>query len=176
VDLNGQKRFNSTSENEFKHGNVTYGVPFSIQSVNMMNVPYSLHVKESNSIGVPSMSGQPPPGMMQVMPSASSERSGAQSVNPGNLPLMFGYSPVQLPLLDKDNSWGMISQPQQFHPSYTGRGPPNSGNISQGFPFHCFIPFEGIGLDCMIDGETFVPYFQLLPFPFLQHTEDPNLS
>ncbi|XP_059432152.1 ninja-family protein mc410 isoform X2 [Corylus avellana] len=126
VDLNGQKRFNSTSENEFKLGNMPYGVPFSLQSVNMMNVPYSLHVKESNSIGVPSMSGQQPPGMMQVMPSASSDRSGAQSVNPGNLPLMFGYAPVQLPLLDKDNSWGLFSQPQQFHPSYAGRGPPNS--------------------------------------------------
>uniref|UniRef100_A0A2N9GCB3 Ninja-family protein n=1 Tax=Fagus sylvatica TaxID=28930 RepID=A0A2N9GCB3_FAGSY len=126
LDLNGQKRFNSPSENDFKLGNMTYGVPFSIQSVNMMNVPYSIPVKESNSVGAPSTSGHPPPGMVQVMPAASNDRSVTQSVNPGNLPLMFGYSPVQLPMLDKDNSWGLLSQPQQFHPSYGGRGPPNS--------------------------------------------------
>ncbi|KAG6662208.1 ninja-family protein mc410 [Carya illinoinensis] len=126
VDLNGQKRFNSPSENEFKLGNVTYGVPFSIQTVNMMNVPYPVHVKESNSVGVPSTSGHPPLGMLQVMPSASSDRSGTQPVNPGNLPQLFGYSPVQLPMLDKDNSWGLVSQPQQFHSPYAGRSPPNS--------------------------------------------------
>ncbi|KAK4601885.1 hypothetical protein RGQ29_011122 [Quercus rubra] len=125
LDLNGQKRFNSPSENEFKLGNVTYGVPF-IQSLNMMNVPYSLPVKESSSVGAPSTAGHPPPGMVQVMPAASSDRSATQSVNPGNLPLMFGYSPVQLPMLDKDNSRGLVSQAQQFHPSYAGRGPPNS--------------------------------------------------
>ncbi|KAB1224431.1 hypothetical protein CJ030_MR2G016327 [Morella rubra] len=126
VDLNGQKKFNSPLENEFKLGNLTYSVPFSIQSVNMMNVPYTLHVKESNSVGAPSTSGHPPQGMVQVMPSASNDRSGTHPMNPGNLPLMFGYSPVQLPLLDKDKSWGLVSQTQQFHPSYAFRGPPNS--------------------------------------------------
>lgn len=132
VDLNGQKRFNSTSENEFKLGNMAYSVPFAIQSVNMMTVPYSsLHVKESNSVGVPSSSGQLPPAMMQVIPPAGSDRSGAQTGNPGNLPLMFGYSPVQLPTLDKDNSWGLVSQTQQFHPSYAGRGLPNSAEAAQ---------------------------------------------
>lgn len=66
--------------------------------------------------------------MMQVMPTVTSERSGTQPVNPGNLPVLFGYSPVQLPMLDKDNSWGLVPHTQQFHPSYAGRNPPNSGN------------------------------------------------
>lgn len=126
VDPNGQKRFHNLSENEFKLGNMTYGSPFSMQSVNMINVPYSL--KESNSVSTPSTSGHLLPGMMQVMPTANGERPGPQPVNPGNLPVMFGYSPVQLPMLDKDNSWGM-AHPQQFHPSYAGRVPPNPGNF-----------------------------------------------
>ncbi|XP_061993878.1 ninja-family protein mc410 [Rosa rugosa] len=119
VDPNGQKRFNISSENDYKVGNMTYGSPFSVQSVNMMNMPYSLP-KDSNPVGPPSTSGHLIPAMMQVMPIAS-ERSGTQPMNPGNLPVMFGYSPVQLPILDKDNSWGPHTQ--QFH--YAGRNPPN---------------------------------------------------
>ncbi|KAJ9183923.1 hypothetical protein P3X46_007717 [Hevea brasiliensis] len=127
VDLKGQKRPNGSSENEIKHGNLNYGVPFSVRSVNIANMPYSFPVKESNSIGVPSSSGHPLPGMMQAIPTSNGEqRTGAQSVNPGNLPVMFGYSPVQLPTLDKDNSWGLLSHLQQFHPSCAGRGPSNS--------------------------------------------------
>ncbi|KAM1309214.1 hypothetical protein FF1_005915 [Malus domestica] len=74
VDLNGQKRFNISSENEYKLGNMAYGR--------------------------------------------------TQPVNPGNLPVMFGYSPVQLPMLDKDNSWGVIPHAQQIHHAYAGRNPP----------------------------------------------------
>ncbi|KAM5547614.1 hypothetical protein ABKV19_001879 [Rosa sericea] len=92
-----------------------------VGSVNMMNMPYSLP-KDSNPVGAPSTSGHLIPGMMQVMPIANSERSGTQPMNPGNLPVMFGYSPVQLPILDKDNSWG-VPHTQQFH--YAGRNPPN---------------------------------------------------
>ncbi|KAK0570381.1 hypothetical protein LWI29_000296 [Acer saccharum] len=138
VDLQGQKRFNGSSENEFKVGNVTYGGPFSVQPVNIMNIPYTISVKESNSSGVPSTSGHPLPGMTQKMPTASNERSATQPVNPGNLPgpVMFGYSPVQLPTFDKDNSWGLVSQPQPFHPSYTGRLPPNSDKHNDGLKMH----------------------------------------
>ena len=67
-----------------------------------------------------------------MMPTANSEGPGTQPVHPGNLPVMFGYSSVQIPMLDKDNSCGLVSQPQQFHPSYAGRGPPNSGNQNDG--------------------------------------------
>nr|AHJ60593.1 novel interactor of JAZ long variant [Morus notabilis] len=125
VDLNGQKRFNSTSENGFKLGNVFNGTPFPGQPVNMMNMPFPLPVKEANSAAA---SGTPThllPGVMQVVPTANSEAPGTQPGYPGNLPLMFGYSPVQIPMLDKDNSWGLVSQPQQFHPSFAGRSPPN---------------------------------------------------
>lgn len=128
VDSNGQKRFSNLSENDLKLGNVTYGSPFSVQSANMINVPYPLPVKESNSVGTPATSAHLLPGMMQVMPTTNSDRPGSQSMNPGNLPVMFGYSPVQLPTLDKDNSWGTVSHSQQFHHSYASRGPPNSGN------------------------------------------------
>ncbi|XVF19092.1 hypothetical protein REPUB_Repub11eG0080500 [Reevesia pubescens] len=108
-----------------KLGNLNYGNPFPVQSVNAMNVPFSLPMKDSNSVGTPGSSGHTLPGMIQIMPSGNSERSGTQFVNPGNLPAMFGYSHVQLPLLDKDNPWGMVSHHPQFHPSYSSRGPPN---------------------------------------------------
>ncbi|KAL5835920.1 hypothetical protein ACOSQ4_015417 [Xanthoceras sorbifolium] len=136
VDLPGQKRFNGSSENKFKVGNVSYGVPFSVQPVNIMNIPYTISVKESNSSGGPSTSGHPLPGMTQKMPTASNERSSTQPANPGNLPVMFGYSPVQLPTYDKDNSWGLVSQPQQFHPSYASRIPPNSDKHNDGLKIH----------------------------------------
>lgn len=148
VDLQGQKRLNGSSENEFKHGNLNYGVPFPVQPVNIMNVPYSFPAKEPNSVGTPSTSGHPLTGMTQVMPTSNGEQqTGTQSVTPGNLPMMFGYSPVQLPTLDKDNSWGLVSHLQQFHPSYAGRGPPNLDKlndglkISQGCLFLYFISF-----------------------------------
>lgn len=133
VDCQGQKRPNGSSETEIKHGNLNYGVPFSVRPVNIMNLPYSFPIKESNSIGVPSTSGHPLPGMMQVMPTSNGEqRTGTQSVSPGNLPVMFGYSPVQLPTLDKDNSWGLVSHLQPFPPSYAGRGPSNLDKQNDG--------------------------------------------
>lgn len=126
MDLQGKKTFSASGEDEFKLGNMTYGIPFSVQSANVMNVPYSLPSKDPNSGGAPSTSGHSLSGIAQMMPTTSSERSGAQSVNPGNLPVMFGYSPVQLPMLDKDGSWGLVSHSQPFHPSYGSRGPPTS--------------------------------------------------
>ncbi|XVE98118.1 hypothetical protein REPUB_Repub03eG0077900 [Reevesia pubescens] len=130
----GSKRFIGSSEvpKEVKLGNLNFGNPFPGQSANVMNVPFSLPMKDSNSVGTPSSSGHTLPGMIQIMPTGYSERSGTQPVNPGNLPVMFGYSPVQLPLLDKDNPWGMVSHPPQFHPSYAGRGPSNPDKHSDG--------------------------------------------
>ncbi|XP_062090860.1 ninja-family protein mc410 [Humulus lupulus] len=123
VDPNGQKRFNGSLENGFKLGNMSYGSPFTGQPINMMNMPFPLPLKDSNNTVTPSTSAPLMPGVMQVIPTANSEGPGT---HPGNLPVMFGYSPVQIPMLDKDNSWGLVSQSQQFHPSYAGRGPPNS--------------------------------------------------
>ncbi|XP_059638177.1 ninja-family protein mc410-like [Cornus florida] len=132
VDLQGQKRSKISSEKEFSLGNMPYkGVPFLSQSTNIMNFHHPLHV-ESNSVSAPSTSGYPIPGMMQVMAVANSERSGAHTLMPGNLPLMFGCSPVQLPSLDKDNSWGLVSHPQLLHPSLAGRGLSNSDKQTDG--------------------------------------------
>ncbi|XP_057506898.1 ninja-family protein mc410-like [Actinidia eriantha] len=127
VDFQGQNKFTISSEKEFKVRNMPYGVPFPAQSVNTVNMPYSLAVKESNAVGVHSTTGYSMPGMMQVMAAANSERPVTQPVIPGNLPLMFGYSPIQLPVLDKDTSQSLASHPEQLHPSYVGRVPPNSG-------------------------------------------------
>ena len=124
TDFNGQKRFTGSSEKDFKLANMSYGASFSVQPVNMMNVPYPSQVKESNSVGAPS-----PQRLMHVMPTAAGERTGGQPVGNGSLPVMFGYPSVQLPMLDKDNSWGLVSRPQQLHPSFAGRGPSNSGNF-----------------------------------------------
>ncbi|XP_050218246.1 ninja-family protein mc410 isoform X2 [Mercurialis annua] len=101
IDLQGRKRPNSSLESEVKQGNSNYGVPFPIRPVNVMNMPYSFSAKESNSIGAPGIAGHPLQGMMQ------------------------------LPTLDKDNSWGLVSQ--QFHPSYAIRGPSNSDKKNDGF-------------------------------------------
>ncbi|KAG8491546.1 hypothetical protein CXB51_014790 [Gossypium anomalum] len=122
----GSKRFIGVSDSsevpkEVKLGNLNYGNPFLVQSVNVLNVPFSLTMKDSNSPGTPSSSGHTLPGMIHSRPSGNGERS----VNPGNLPVMFGYSPVQLPLLDKDHPWGTVSHSPQFHPLPVGKGPPN---------------------------------------------------
>ncbi|CAL0312502.1 unnamed protein product [Lupinus luteus] len=120
---NGEKRLPGSSENDFKNTNLTYGASYSVQQVNMMNLTYPTPVKESNSVRAPSPQTS---GAMHVMPTATVEHSGAHTVSSGSLPVMFGYPSVQLPMLDKDNSWGSVSCPQQLHPSFAGKGPPNA--------------------------------------------------
>uniref|UniRef100_A0A2P2K339 Uncharacterized protein MANES_03G024900 n=1 Tax=Rhizophora mucronata TaxID=61149 RepID=A0A2P2K339_RHIMU len=123
VDLQGQKKLPVSPETELKHGNLKYGVPFPVQPV----VSYSFPGKEFNSLGASSNSGYQIKGMVPVMPTSNCEQQkGDQSVNSANLPVMFGYSPAQLPTLDKDNAWGLVSHLQHFHPSLSGRSPPNS--------------------------------------------------
>ncbi|KAL6974438.1 hypothetical protein U1Q18_028621 [Sarracenia purpurea var. burkii] len=131
VNLQPQNKFTVSSDKEFKVGNMSYGVPFP---ANMVNIPYSLAGKDSSSVGLPSTVGYPLPGMMNaITPAANSVRPGTQNVMmPGNLPLMFGYYPVQLPVLDKDNSRGLASHPQQLPPSYVGRILPNSDKQNDG--------------------------------------------
>ncbi|PNY14790.1 ninja-family protein mc410-like protein [Trifolium pratense] len=138
---NGQKRFTASTEKDFKHANMNYSASFSTQPMNMMSGPYT-SVKDSNSVGA--QNPQIPAGVMHVMPpTATGERTGPQSVNNGSLPMMFGHPYVQLPMLDKDSSWG---RPQQFHPSFAGRAATNSAalqlnNISEA------VPYEGRPLD-----------------------------
>ncbi|OWM66055.1 ninja-family protein mc410 [Punica granatum] len=116
-EIQGQKRLNH--DNEFKVGNSGYGVPFAVQPMHMMNGSSSVLVKDANTIGAPAISGHSLPGLIQVMPGVNGDRSEAHPASPANLPVMFGYSPVQLPTLDKDNSWGLVSHGQQLHSPYT---------------------------------------------------------
>ncbi|KAL8037630.1 hypothetical protein ABFX02_11G051200 [Erythranthe guttata] len=106
VEVLGQKnRFTVSSEKEFNV--MPYGASFPSQPLNMMNMSYS----------------QPPHSMMMhAMGSTNGERT---AVQPANFPLMFGYSPVQLPALDRDNSRGVVSHHQQIHPVYSGRNSVN---------------------------------------------------
>ncbi|KAK8974787.1 hypothetical protein V6N11_066334 [Hibiscus sabdariffa] len=65
-----------------------------LHRVNVMDVPFY-----SNSIGTLISSGHKIPDMIQSTPTVNSERSGIQPVNPGHLPVISGYSIVQLQLL-----------------------------------------------------------------------------
>lgn len=133
ADLQGQKRANGSSDNESKHGNLNYGVPLSVQSLSTTNLPYSFSIKESNTVAASGSAGHPLTGILQVMGAPNGEqRIGTHSANPGNLPMMFGYSPVQLPTLDKDNSWGLVSNLQPFHPPSAGRGQSNLDRHNDG--------------------------------------------
>ncbi|GJY65521.1 ninja-family protein mc410 [Tanacetum coccineum] len=146
VDLKSQsqRRFTISSEKDFKVGNGSHGVPFSGQSANILNMPYSLSVKESNSIPVNQSQAFP------VMGSASNDRPGNQQpVIPANLPLMFGYSPAQLPTVEAGKSEGPVSHSLQYQPSYFGRGPPNQNQQNDGLkinqaatPINAPKPFE----------------------------------
>ncbi|KAF8400859.1 hypothetical protein HHK36_014162 [Tetracentron sinense] len=120
MEVQGQNQSKCPQGNESKLGNLTYGVPLSLQPHTVTSVPYSLPLKVPNSASAPSMSGYSLPCVMQLMPPANSERPGTHSVNPGHLPLTFGYSPVQLPTLRTDHSWGAVSHPPQFTSSCAG--------------------------------------------------------
>ncbi|KAF5742990.1 hypothetical protein HS088_TW09G01052 [Tripterygium wilfordii] len=118
VDLQGQINFNGSAENDFRLGNLPSTVP-----INIMNVPYSVTGKDSNSVSAASTSGHPP-GMKSISILNGDHQTGSQ--------LMFGYSSLQLPMLDKDSSSGFVSQLQQFHSSFSGRSTPNSDKYNDG--------------------------------------------
>lgn len=122
----GQNRFTISSESEPKVRNVSYGIPFPNQSANIMNMPYNSAVKESNPSVVPGTSKHALPGIMHMMATSNSERPANQHMMPANSHLTFGYSPGQLPVLDKENSQGLVPQSQQLNSSYFIRGLPDS--------------------------------------------------
>ncbi|KAJ4899282.1 AFP-like protein 2 [Raphanus sativus] len=93
----GQRKSNHVEEFTANR-NMSYNVPFTVHPHNVITgLPYSLPGKESGQHGAAA-------GTSVTQPTA------------GNLPVMFGYSPVQLPMLDKDGSGGVV----------TRRGPSNS--------------------------------------------------
>ncbi|KAL0333871.1 UNVERIFIED_CONTAM: Ninja-family protein [Sesamum angustifolium] len=101
-----------------------YGVSFPGQAVNM-NMSYSQPVKDSNPSGTPCLPSYPLPSIMHTINAQNGDRPGIQPVMPTNIPLMFGYSAVQLPQLDRDNPQGIVSHHQQIHPAYSGRNSVN---------------------------------------------------
>ncbi|KAI3671026.1 hypothetical protein L1987_87672 [Smallanthus sonchifolius] len=126
VDLQSQRPFTVSSEKEFKRGHVvSHGVPYSGQSANVMNMPYPFPVKESNSF----------PGSQQP-------------VIPTNLPLMFGYTTVQVATASAGKPEVLVSDSLQHYP-YFGRGTPNSNKQNDGLkitqaatPVNAPMPFE----------------------------------
>ncbi|KAK6944931.1 Tify domain binding domain [Dillenia turbinata] len=121
ADLQGHKRLKMPTENECKHGNVAYRGSYSTQPLNIMNVPYSLPIKDSNFVSGTNPSGYSLPAMIQPMLTANGEHPRTQPLNSGNLPLTFGYASLQLPLLDKELSSGLFSHSQQLPSSLIGR-------------------------------------------------------
>ncbi|PIA64795.1 hypothetical protein AQUCO_00100338v1 [Aquilegia coerulea] len=112
----GQNPSNTPPGNDPVLGSITYGT-----TLPPMTVQYSLSSKMSGMNGELSASLYPSSCVMQLMPSASNGVPGSQAVNPGNLPLTFGYSPVQLPTLNSERPWGFVSHPMQISSSYAGR-------------------------------------------------------
>lgn len=110
ADLSRQKRFNSSS----------VGVSDAVQALNMHNVPFPITVKDTNSLGAPSTSGHLQLGIQHVRPTVNGDRPGAEHINPRNLPLMPGISPLQISAMDKDKAWGLVSHPQMIHHPYGG--------------------------------------------------------
>ncbi|CAI0390202.1 unnamed protein product [Linum tenue] len=110
TELHGQRRPIGLPENESKHG-MNFGVPFSVQPANIMSMSYQYPTKDSNPVGA---------SMTPVVSTSNGDqRMAVHATNSGSSSIAFGYSPVQLPTLDKDNSWGLISQHQHFHPPAT---------------------------------------------------------
>ncbi|KAF8097777.1 hypothetical protein N665_0281s0040 [Sinapis alba] len=103
--LAGQMKNNHGAEEFTTMRNMSYNtVPFTVHPQKALTgLPYS--AKES---------GQQAPATSLTQPTANAGN---------NLPVMFGYSPVQLPMLDKDGSGGIISLSQS---PFAGRGPSNS--------------------------------------------------
>ncbi|CAA7050092.1 unnamed protein product [Microthlaspi erraticum] len=85
---------------------------FTIRNMSSYTVPFTAH----------------PQNVVTSLPYSAKESAAATSLmqpsaNPGNLPVMFGYSPVQLPMLDKDGASGIVALSQS---PFAGRGPSNS--------------------------------------------------
>lgn len=115
ADLSGQKKFNSSSGSDIELHNFNRSAPFTVQTT-MRNVISPSTVKESHVAGASSSTSHSLHGIRQVLLAGNGVQCGVQPMNPGNLPLMFGYPSSQLPILETDNSRGLISQPPLHDP------------------------------------------------------------
>lgn len=113
ISFQGQKQLSfSGNDSNPEIGEVAYGIPLSPQPPTVMTVPYPIPVKVPTTSGAPNATGFPSPCVMQLMPLANNERPVVQTMNTSNLQLAFGYSPVQLPTLERSSSWAFGSHPQ----------------------------------------------------------------
>ncbi|GAA0174694.1 hypothetical protein LIER_28029 [Lithospermum erythrorhizon] len=122
VEVSGQRMFTISADKEVKFRGISNVQSFPTQTGSMMNLSYSVPEKDKNTAGTSSTSNYQLPGSMHPMAVSHNERAGSQPVIPANMPLMFGYSTVQLPTLDNDNFLAGASIQQQFHTSYGGKG------------------------------------------------------
>ncbi|KAG5413228.1 hypothetical protein IGI04_000795 [Brassica rapa subsp. trilocularis] len=111
--LAGQRKNSHGAEEFTTVRNTSYNTkPFTAHPQNVITgLPYSLPAKES---------GQHAAATSLTQPTANAGN---------NLPVMFGYSPVQLPMLDKDGSGGIVSLSQS---PFAGRVPSNSEATAKG--------------------------------------------
>ncbi|CAN1120131.1 Ninja-family protein mc410 [Linum perenne] len=121
-ELQGQRRHSGLPENEFKHG-INFGVPYSVKPSTVMSMSYQFPMKDHH----PASSA----GTKSMTPIGSTSNA-IQTVNPDGSPITFGYLPVHLPTLDKNSSWGRVSQQQQLQPPYKMKAPANSDKHNEG--------------------------------------------
>lgn len=90
--------------------------------LNKLNVPYLISIKESPTISTPNSSSYPLSSLMPGMTSTNGGHCGPNATSSGSVPMTFGYSPPQIPVLTRDSTWGMIARPQPLNSPYTGSG------------------------------------------------------
>ncbi|KAI4380710.1 hypothetical protein MLD38_006871 [Melastoma candidum] len=111
----------STSKLAPEVGNLTYGVLFSVQQMNIATGSQPVSSRDSSSLVAPGGLIYPPSVMRHPLSGDEDERPGITTMALGNAPIISAYSPVQLPVFDKDNS--RVVAP---HAAYASKGPPTS--------------------------------------------------
>ncbi|KAI4377761.1 hypothetical protein MLD38_015339 [Melastoma candidum] len=102
---------------EYKVGNLTYGTPFSVHPMNVVNGSRAVPLRDSSSVSAPGTPIYASSVTRHPLSVAENERQGIKAMTSGNMPVILGYSPVPLPTMD--NSWAFTP-----HPAYTSKGPP----------------------------------------------------
>lgn len=109
---------NTKDVHEYKVGNLTYGIPFSVHQKNVVNGSQGVSLSDSSSVSAPGTPIYKPSITRHPLSIAESERQGGiKAMTSGNMPVILGYSPVPLPTMDKDNSWMLAP-----HTAYPGKG------------------------------------------------------
>jgi len=106
--------------------------------LNKLNVPYSIGIKESAAVSTPNSSSYPRSSMVQGMTPTDGGHHGLHSTTSGRVPMTFGYSSIQIPVLNRDSTWGMIAHLQHQHSPYPGSAISTSGNWTSLLPFLLF--------------------------------------